>query len=206
MDTPNPYGSYGSFVASEWRRRLATARRRRWKVIPWLTLYALLAGVGVMVASLGQTRVAEAPAFQNAGEEAGRRASADEADERVQSSSPDAGNVEPSSQSRTVAEATAPMPQTKLITQGVTVQVLNGTRTARADDRMVDRMVDLGFAVLAVNQAATRYDETTVFWSRASGREAAQTLAKRFGWRAARKPGNLSASVTTHVVVGRDEA
>lgn len=93
-----------------------------------------------------------------------------------------------------------------LVTKDVTVQVLNATRVGLADDRMVRRLEGLGFRVVAVNPSAVRYTRSTVYWSRPEGRAAALALARRFGWEAGQKPGNLSASVTIHVVVGRDES
>ncbi len=93
-----------------------------------------------------------------------------------------------------------------LITDGVTVQVLNSVRTGGAQDRMVDRLVALGFAVPYEAEASTAYGSTTVFWSYPEAERVARRLAERFGWAARPKPGNLSSGVTIHVVVGRDEA
>ncbi|MFN2588306.1 MAG: LytR C-terminal domain-containing protein [Actinomycetota bacterium] len=93
-----------------------------------------------------------------------------------------------------------------LITEGVTVQVLNATEVAEADDRMADKLSKLGFTVVAVESASSRYEATTVFWSTDASKEAAQRLADRFGWIAEAKPQNLSTTVSLHVVVGADEA
>ncbi len=71
---------------------------------------------------------------------------------------------------------------------------------------MAARLRRLGFEVVVVNDASVLYDRTTVMWSRPADKEAAAALASRFGWRVERKPRNLSATVSTHVVVGRDEA
>jgi LytR cell envelope-related transcriptional attenuator len=92
-----------------------------------------------------------------------------------------------------------------LITDGVSVQVLNGTSSAAAADRMAARLQDLGFAIEVV-AGATPYDQTAVFWSADSAAPAARRLASRFGWIAGPKPANLSADVDLHVVVGADEA
>jgi hypothetical protein len=97
-------------------------------------------------------------------------------------------------------------PDTPLITNGVTVQVLNATGGGRAGAHMAARLRRLGYHVVVINDASVPYDRTTVMWSRPPDKEAAAALAARFGWEARRKPGNLSGSVTTHVVVGRDEA
>ncbi|MDQ3766658.1 MAG: LytR C-terminal domain-containing protein [Actinomycetota bacterium] len=93
-----------------------------------------------------------------------------------------------------------------LITDDVTVQVLDSIGSDDAQDRMVDRLVALDFAVPFVAEASTTYRSTTVFWSYPEAEAAAKRLAERFGWEADPRPGNLSSGVTIHVVVGRDEA
>lgn len=99
-----------------------------------------------------------------------------------------------------------PEPEDPLITEGITVQVLNATDSAEADDRMADKLSKLGFTVVAVESASSRYDATTVFWSSDETKEAAQRLADKFGWVAEAKPENLSTTVSLHVVVGADES
>ena len=99
-----------------------------------------------------------------------------------------------------------PEPGEPLITEGITVQVLNATDSAEADDRMADKLSKLGFTVVAVESASSRYEATTVFWSSEGAKEAAQRLADEFGWVAEAKPENLSTTVSLHVVVGADEA
>ncbi|MGH2736543.1 MAG: LytR C-terminal domain-containing protein [Actinomycetota bacterium] len=94
----------------------------------------------------------------------------------------------------------------ELITEGMTVQVLNGTADAGADDAMADRLAGLGFDVIAVEGSSINYQTTTVLWSYAESAQAAERLAQRFGWRVAPKPDNLSTSVALHVVVGDDAA
>lgn len=112
-------------------------------------------------------------------------------------------SVEPSV--KPTAEPT-PTPEAEpLITEGVTVQVLNATDSAGADDAMADKLSKLGFTVVAVESASSRYDATTVFWSTDATKEAAQRLADKFGWVAEAKPENLSTTVGLHVVVGADE-
>jgi hypothetical protein len=95
--------------------------------------------------------------------------------------------------------------ETALITDGVTVQVLNGTGDPGADDRMAARLGELGYEVVAIEGSSKQYGETTVFWSFPEAREAAEALAERFGWVAGPKPDNLSSTVDLHVVVGADE-
>lgn len=94
----------------------------------------------------------------------------------------------------------------ELITEGVSVQVLNATDVSDAGDAMAQRLEDLGFEIVVVTNASTRYTETTVFWSRDDTREVAVRLAAKFGWVALPKPDNLSGEVSIHVVVGDDEA
>ncbi len=110
-----------------------------------------------------------------------------------------------------IAASVSPTPEPeetkspKLITEGVTVQVLNGTAQPDAAQAMADRLGGLGFTVVIVEEASRTYQETTVFWSSDASREAAEALAGRFGWVAEPQPGNLSSEVSIHVVVGADE-
>jgi LytR cell envelope-related transcriptional attenuator len=91
-----------------------------------------------------------------------------------------------------------------LITDGVTVQVLNGTSDATAGRQAAERFRRLGFNVVAVASSVTDYSHTTVFWANAGAEHAAKALAAHFGWVAAPKPANLSPEVALHVVVGAD--
>jgi hypothetical protein len=95
-------------------------------------------------------------------------------------------------------------PEEALITEGVTIQILNGTTSALAGTDMSDELSKLGFDVVVVNEASKAYPLTTVFWSADASREAAQALAARFDWVAEEKPSNLTDSVSLHVVVGED--
>ena len=95
--------------------------------------------------------------------------------------------------------------KTELITEGVTVQVLNGTMDAGAAQNVADRLSDLGYSVVTVEESSRVYNETTVFWSTPGSRKAAIALADHFGWVAEAKPANLSDTVSFHVVVGADE-
>lgn len=99
----------------------------------------------------------------------------------------------------------APDDDVKLITEGVSVQVLNGVADAGAGQAMADRLAELGYTVVAVEESSRPYPQTTVFWSTEASREAATALADRHGWRAEAKPANLADSVSLHVVVGADE-
>jgi hypothetical protein len=92
-----------------------------------------------------------------------------------------------------------------LITDRVTVQVLNASGRRKADNRVARRLRRLGYEISALNPASKIYKRTTVFWSKPGGRSASRALARHFSWRSAPRPKNLSTSVTTHVVVGEDE-
>lgn len=95
--------------------------------------------------------------------------------------------------------------QPKLITEDMTVQVLNATTDdPDADDQMADRLAGLGYDVIALGGANRVYQATTVFWSFDESRKAAERLAARFGWESGPKPSNLSTTVDIHVVVGED--
>lgn len=112
----------------------------------------------------------------------------------------------PSVKARKLKKSPAPSEEVELVTEGVSVQVLNGTASPDADTLMADRLAGLGFDVYAVDSASASYSQTTVFWSYAEARPAAEALAKKFGWASGEKPSNLSTSVALHVVVGTDEA
>jgi hypothetical protein len=120
---------------------------------------------------------------------------------------------EPETQPVVATETPAPVEtedtpddEVKLITEGVSVQVLNGTLQPDAGEGMSARLSDLGFTVVAVEESSQAYTDTTVFWSTPDAEEAARALADRFGWVAEAKPENLSPEVSLHVVVGADEA
>ena len=93
-----------------------------------------------------------------------------------------------------------------LITDEVTVQVLDAAGSPEAQDRMVGRLAALGFAVPFEAEASMIYRNTTVYWSFPEAEAAARRLAGRFGWKSGARPSNLSPDVAIHVVVGRDEA
>lgn len=92
-----------------------------------------------------------------------------------------------------------------LITEGINVQVLNGTADTLADDEVAETLTGLGFSVEAIDDSSKGYAQTTVFWSYPEAQTAAERLATRMGWLAQPKPENLSDTVALHVVVGEDE-
>ena len=123
-------------------------------------------------------------------------------------SEPPAASPEPSPtvKAKKLKRSPAPSAEVELVTDGVSVQVLNGTGSPDADTLMADRLAGLGFDVYAVDSASADYAQTTVFWSYDEARPAAEALAEKFGWASEAKPSNLSTSVALHVVVGADEA
>lgn len=98
----------------------------------------------------------------------------------------------------------SPAPEVELITENMTVQVLNGTGDPSADDRMASQLSELGYEVVSVQGSSKEYQQTTVFWSYTESQEAAERLAERFDWQVGPKPSNLSTTVALHVVVGLD--
>jgi hypothetical protein len=94
----------------------------------------------------------------------------------------------------------------RLITNGVTVQVLSGSDSPEAGEAMAARLSGLGFAIITVETSSKKYKTTTVYWSFPQAQKAAEALAQRFGWVAGEKPKNLADTVSLHVVVGRDES
>jgi hypothetical protein len=167
---------------------------RRARVAGMAAAGALSVAVGVAIGAMGRTQVAPEGSVEPA---PSRRAAPPPA--RASERGSETAAAVP------VEEPPAPRPP-RLVTRGVSVQVLNATTARRADERMAARLRRLGFRVAATNPAAVLYERTTVFWSKRAGKRAAVALARRFGWSAAPKPRNLKASVVIHVVVGRDEA
>lgn len=92
-----------------------------------------------------------------------------------------------------------------LITEGISVQVLNSTGDEAVVERVTAELSSLGYSIATVQEASRQYDETTVFWSSPDFEAAATALAEHFDWVAAPKPESLSAVVSIHVVVGVDE-
>jgi LytR cell envelope-related transcriptional attenuator len=96
-------------------------------------------------------------------------------------------------------------PEPELITDGITVQILNASGSPGAEQPIADELGGLGFEIVTVVDASRIYEQTTVFWSSEESRAAAEALAGRFEWIVEPKPENLSADVSVHVVVGEDE-
>lgn len=93
-----------------------------------------------------------------------------------------------------------------LITQGVTVQVLDATGGGAAAEGWAHRLTKLGFDIVSVQPGLGPYPATTVYWSAPRDRAAARALAARFGWTTGPRPGSLSPAVSVHLVLGDDES
>jgi hypothetical protein len=175
--------------------------------LPWLLIVAVIA-VALFVA----VKMVGDDAVRTRGSQGPEVASSAEPTESPTSEDRDAGD-EPGGQQKKNDEKNdkkkdkprdpTDEPETDLLTKGISVQVLNGSGDAAADDVMADRLARLGYSVVAVSPAVRAYPLTTVFWI-GSGEEAARLLAERFDWRAEPAPGNLSQTVDLHVVVGAD--
>lgn len=94
--------------------------------------------------------------------------------------------------------------ETELITEGLTVQVLNSTLVAGAARDLAEHLEGLGFSIVAVGDALRGLPRTSVYWSSGEAEPAARRLASRFGWLAGPQPLNLSNAIDLHVVVGAD--
>lgn len=95
-----------------------------------------------------------------------------------------------------------------LVPEDISVQVLDGYREdgGTAASGVVDELEAAGFRVVAENPAIP-YDETAVFWASDAFEEEARMVAEALGVTDVREqPGNLSANVAVHVVVGADRA
>lgn len=101
-----------------------------------------------------------------------------------------------------------PSPSESLITKGVTLQVLNASGDSDADDRIADRLDQLGFEVVTVEDSLSDLTETHVYWAHPGAQAAARALAKKMGWIAEAQPSelSLSAEVDLHILVGADAA
>ena len=124
-------------------------------------------------------------------------------DETATTSSTPEEEPEPESPSATEDDSNEAV---RLVTEGVTVQVLNGTLQPDAVDSVIAQLEGDGFSILSIEESSRVYSETTVFWSYPDAERAAVALAEHYGWLAEPKPANLSDDVTVHVVVGADEA
>jgi cytoskeletal protein RodZ len=166
--------------------------------LPWL-LIATVVGVGVWMVVDYLGRSGSDP--QQVAQES---PSPEEASEPEESPEPEEETPTPDEATPTPKEEKTPKPPKKLITEGISVQVLNGTSDPEASTVMSEKLAALGYQIVAL-ETSTSYKETTVFWSFPDAERAAKALAAKFGWVADEKPGNLADTVSLHVVVGKDE-
>jgi len=171
--------------------------------LPWFLIAAVFAtGVWFAVDAIGGDSTEEPPKVASA--------TADSPTPKESESATKEARPSPSPTEPEEAEGDSPFDSgpgsggAKLITEGITIQVLNGTGSELAGADMSDELSGLGFEVVVVNSASKAYPSTTVFWSSDASREAAEALAGRFDWVAEPKPANLADSVSLHVVVGDD--
>lgn len=111
---------------------------------------------------------------------------------------PQSERIQSPKDDRVSAANDAPSPQ------HTTVQVLDAGAGPRRTSQAADRLTELGYRVVAINEAARSYAATTVFYSH--GREpAARALRGRDHRFVAIGPNpNLSEKVDLHVLVGTD--
>jgi hypothetical protein len=170
-------------------------------LLPWL-LIALVVGIAIwfLVSAIGGDEVAPPVA--------------DRSPSPTESAEPSPSETEIVLATPKPTRSKAPKPKptrTKepkdlaLITEGINIQVLNGTGDTAVDDAVADALSALGFRIEAMDDSSKAYARTTVFWSYPEAQEAAERLAARRGWIAQPKPENLSDTVALHVVVGEDE-
>ena len=172
-------------------------------VLGWVVPWVLVAAVAVVAVVVGVGALGQQPIDAKPPPQSDQNPAAAPSPERV-SPSPQA-SPSPSSTKEDKKEDKQEQKNPPLITDGVTVQVLNAAGASGADEAMIRRLRKLGYEIAATVTAARLYDRTTVFWSSPGGKGAARALAARYGWRSGPKPANLSPSVDIHVVVGLDE-
>lgn len=93
----------------------------------------------------------------------------------------------------------SPSPAAKAAAQ---IQVLNGTATTGLGRRAADKLTAAGFQVVNVDNAARRYDKTTVFFRPGFEDVARQVAGALGGASVEASPDNLSRDVTA--IVGAD--
>ena len=174
--------------------------------LPWI-LIALVVVVAVwfLVKAIGGDEVAPTAADSSPTPTAEASPSPTQTEEIVVASPKPTASKRAKPKSKPKPTKTEAPQEVALITEGMNVQVLNGTGDTLADDALADRLAALGFRIEAIDDSSKAYSQTTVFWSYAEAQKAAEALAERMGWLAQPKPENLSASVALHVVVGEDE-
>jgi hypothetical protein len=169
--------------------------------LPWLLIAVVFAtGVWFAVDALGGDSSGTPPKVAAAGDSP----TPEQGDSPTPKERPSPSPKKSPEKTDSPFDEASPDPEVKLITEGISIQVLNATSSELAGTDMSNELTDLGYQVVVVNEASKTYPQTTVFWSTEASQEAAEVLAERFGWVAEAKPGNLTDSVSLHVVVGDD--
>ena len=174
--------------------------------LPWLLILAVLAVALVVVLDMvgndpirtgtGDDQPSGASAVETEGPEPTETSEVEpEAEKDDESQAAEGGGNEDGGNSKKKAP--------KLITEGIDVQILNGTSEGGIDDVMADKLARLGYTVVAVSPSGRAYDETVVFWT-AGSEDVGAALADRFDWKLEPAPSNLSSEVHLHIMVGAD--
>jgi hypothetical protein len=160
--------------------------------LPWMLVATVaVAAVWIAIDAIGRDVESAPPSRPNAGPAKS---------EPDPSPSPQEPTPEPTKDER---EKKKKPERPALITKGVTVQVLNGSPVAGAEDTMAEKLAGLGYEIVAANPYLTQ-PESVVYWSSDEWKKAADALAQRFGWKSGPKPADLSSEVSIHVIVGAD--
>ncbi|HZA41204.1 MAG TPA: LytR C-terminal domain-containing protein [Actinomycetota bacterium] len=167
--------------------------------LPWILIAAIaIAAVWFIVNAVGGRQIAL---------EDGNPSRTSSPSDRAQPSPTETPTPKPSRSKPSPSPKRSPKgDRDDLITEGVTVQVVNGTGGIEgAAAAMADRLASLGYRVEAMVTGLT-VDRTAVNWSTESDREAAVALAAHFGWASGPASPNLTRDVDIHVIVAPDEA
>jgi hypothetical protein len=171
--------------------------------VPWTVgAVVAIAAIWIAVDALGNES-APAPTSETKKQQDKAPAAADESPE------PSPTESEEPSPSPTPEESESPKAdkkpdKPKLITAGVTVQILNGTSSDEADDVVADQLEQLGLDVAAINPYHSN-PTSIVYWSSPEMQETGEALADKLGWKSSIKPAELSTEVDLHVYIGEDE-
>ena len=177
--------------------------------LPWIIVGVVAIGaLWIAVDALGNDAAPESDASQkdNAPAAVGTSPSEEPTEEEVDSeptetTEPDASDKDKSNKDESNKDKDD---DRELITDGVSVQVLNGTNDSSLDDQWADKLDGLGFEIEVVNPYLSA-EKTVVYWSSSEFQEAAEALGERFDWPAEEKPSELSAEVSIHVYLGESE-
>jgi LytR cell envelope-related transcriptional attenuator len=171
--------------------------------VPWAVGGVVaIAALWIAVDALGNVNLPDLPSDIKKEQDKGPGAAAAKS-----SPSPSPTASPSSSPSPSPKESSAPdkkPKEAKLVTEGVSLQVLNGTTSDEVDDAIADQLEVLGFEVVAVNPYPPT-PNSIVYWSSPEAQAAGEALAERLEWKSAFKPSELSSEVDLHVYIGEDE-